>query len=1100
MKRQNIFLRQSNIKKIEEFDEPLAQPGKIFLAEIHGSAQRFLKVKKLSKYIRFCKCCLLPSETPGVVIPYTCLDNKEDFGIGIQLYFYYIFFCSIICLVSLVLCSIPAMVFSKRYYDDVEKHCESYFYSKEGNLTYNKSVIGEKLHPELSTNSTNCYKYLGITSSSGSSDDNIIKTDWIMKFSSDNVINYYNLFKEKSKEPDKITEVLFDYCFMHFLTSIILLIINFFFIHYVNLINDKEDFESTTPRDYTLLIHGVTRPNKDITKLQHLKNILTEISKNYFRLEVHKIIPCYNLVELYKLTKNVFEDKIKIYHAYNFKRQKNLHTKYLKQNKTYSKIFNYNYNYDVINNDAEKKNLNNNNDDTNITNINNINNINLNTLTNINNNNKTSLINQNNNLSSNQLNQNNNTEIYIHDQNLGYYKQVLWMVFATPLNKIEQRIAKNNQKIKEIEKDLADNPDKHSSGTYFVVFKYIKMKDKFYEFFPVHTIPRIFLYIKYFFQNIIFSGMVSDKTKRANYIKKEITVEYATEAYEVVWQNMGYSLCSKSLYLLASIVTTIVLICFSFLIIFYLNSVQFNLTEGKNIHKFYEYLLSFLISIIISLINSLGRKLLKLVTKRFEAIETKTDYYISLSIKMSIFTFINTDIVPLLSNYFQSDWNENSILLNNIFMIFLTNFTLKPLVFYLNPNLLVKLSKRARARKEIEGLPLEESTYTQDELNRLFQNPSMSMCYKYSFYTNIILTTFFYMSLFPLGVVFSFVGLLLSYFLEIVHLGFYKRPEVLNSRLCKCFIHHFKVVIGVFAVGNFVFLRDVEKHYDIDWSLINLILFIIIAFIPYHEIKFNLLGVTEGEITKGSYDEYELMFPTDYEKQNPLTKKAAMIKYFKLLRKSNLIDDIQNEYLTNRIKKESAMVNYYKTSKNVGNILNYYEFQNQFVRLKKKYKFIKLMKNKNRKLNTYEVFINQKARERRETLASINPINELRKSNNRKITDNVIDIQTNTNNLEDYSQLGYDKNYKIKGLVEDNPKYRRRISKHMREALFQSVKDQGLYSETEDESDDDDDSLKSDNSDESSKNIYSDVNNSSNNYKHDGEYKITYIENDESKK
>ena len=139
-------------------------------------------------------------------------------------------------------------------------------------------------------------------------------------------------------------------------------------------------------------------------------------------------------------------------------------------------------------------------------------------------------------------------------------------------------------------------------------------------------------------------------------------------------------------------------------------------------------------------------------------------------------------------------------------------------------------------------------------------------------------------------------------------------------------------------------------------------------------------------------------------------------------------------------------------------------------------------------------------RERRETLASINPINELRKSNNRKITDNVIDIQTNTNNLEDYSQLGYDKNYKIKGLVEDNPKYRRRISKHMREALFQSVKDQGLYSETEDESDDDDDSLKSDNSDESSKNIYSDVNNSSNNYKHDGEYKITYIENDESKK
>ena len=53
---------------------------------------------------------------------------------------------------------------------------------------------------------------------------------------------------------------------------------------------------------------------------------------------------------------------------------------------------------------------------------------------------------------------------------------------ATPLNEIEQRIAKNNKKIKEIEKDLEENPDKHSSGTYFVVFKYIKIKDKLYNF------------------------------------------------------------------------------------------------------------------------------------------------------------------------------------------------------------------------------------------------------------------------------------------------------------------------------------------------------------------------------------------------------------------------------------------------------------------------------------------------------------------------------------------------------------------------------------------------------------------------------------------
>ena len=64
MENKNSGLRSSKIDKIEEFDEPLAMPGKIFLAEIHGSAQHFLKIKKLSKYIRFSKLPLkvvLPS-------------------------------------------------------------------------------------------------------------------------------------------------------------------------------------------------------------------------------------------------------------------------------------------------------------------------------------------------------------------------------------------------------------------------------------------------------------------------------------------------------------------------------------------------------------------------------------------------------------------------------------------------------------------------------------------------------------------------------------------------------------------------------------------------------------------------------------------------------------------------------------------------------------------------------------------------------------------------------------------------------------------------------------------------------------------------------
>ena len=506
---------------------------------------------------------------------------------------------------------------------------------------------------------------------------------------------------------------------------------------------------------------------------------------------------------------------------------------------------------------------------------------------------------------------------------------------------------------------------------------------------------------------------------------------------------------------------TIILI--SFAIVYILNYCQFELTESEGKHTFSEYVLSFVISIIIAQINSLSRKLLKLVTRHIEVNETKTNYYTSLSLKITIFTFINTSIVPLVSTIIQRDYDSNQILLNNLFLIFLTNFTLHPIVLYLNPNLLVKLLKRARAIKKLEGIPVKESIYTQDELNRLFQNPSMSIYYKYSFYSNVILTTLFYMSLFPLGAIFSFLGLLLSYFLEIVHLGFYKRPEMLNSNLCKCFINHFKVAVAIFAIGNYIFLKDVEKHFDINWSLINLILFIVIAIIPYHSFHFNLLGVTEGEMAKGSYDEYELTFPTDYEKQNPLTKKEAMIKYFDRLREINSLNNIQYNFLIDKVKKENPMINYYKISKNVGNVLHYFEFQNQYAKIKRKKKFIREQKNAKRKLDNYTIYVNQKAKERREFLGIIYNLNDT-KSKNKEISalnnnvNNFIDIMDSSMNINDSSPnrtINDNEKYKVKASIKENQKLKRKINAYMRKSLYQDIKDQGIYSDTEEENEDD---------------------------------------------
>ena len=938
------------------------------------------------------------------------------------------------------------MVFSIRYTNDLTEHCNIYHTDKmainamNNNITNNGLLLNESFY----TSNDYCLKYLTSDENKNTNKTSIdlgkiISSDWILKMSADNIKNYHEIFKEKNQEnADKINDILINYSFMYFLTGITLLIINFFFVHFFNMLNDADEFQDITPKDFTILIHGVKK--QKITRKQYLINLINEISDKYFKLEIHQIIPFYNLVELYKLTKEVFEDRTKIYHARNLKRQKDLNEKYKSELKN-----------EIIDENETKP----------INTVESGMNIKVKSL--LRNPSQISILNQN---DENELNSNYN--------NIYYFSKFLCFTKAHSLNKIQERINKNKEKILEIEKDISQNPDNYNCGTYFIVFKYVKMRDQFYDFFPISLSSKIYYLIKYFFQNILFQKCVSEEKKRLNFIKISFKVEHATEAYEVLWKNLGYTALHKYLYLLLSICVTIILVSISLCIVLIFNHFQYILTEKNSKSKtFWKYLLSFLISIFISITNALGRYILEKVTSIFETIETRTGYYISLSAKISFFTFINTAIVPLLSNYIREEWGNNQILLNNVLMIFITNITLTPFIFYIGPGFILKISRRAKARLDLEDIPWEDSPYTQGELNEIFENPKMDLCYKYSFFINILLTFFFYMPIFPLGFVFGLVSLILSYFLETYYLGFYKRPEVLNARLAKFFIQNFKIVVMVFFLGNYIFFSSVNVHHEFNWALFNFIFFLVVVFIPYNDININILGITEGVVKKGAYEDYELMFPTDYEKQNPLTKKKAMIKYFKKLARMSLIDKNQSNYLIKNTNEESYMESYYKTSKNIGNILNSYEFQRQFIKSKKKYKFMKKIRQKKKSLIengvpteshiSTENIINSK------NLDNYNTINNSKLSKDINILDSTNAKKKRMSTIKEEKEsaisekMGNDNDNKNENnnanMILEKEKLKNskkeKISKYMRKTLFQQIKNEGLYDDSEEESEDD---------------------------------------------
>ena len=275
--------------------------------------------------------------------------------------------------------------------------------------------------------------------------------------------------------------------------------------------------------------------------------------------------------------------------------------------------------------------------------------------------------------------------------------------------------------------------------------------------------------------------------KRKDYIKLKLCVDVsnATEPFEVHWENMGHTRCEINCYKIISFISTIGLIIVSLGIIIGLNNAQYAIEDDKFAGKtFVKYLLSLLISVMLSVSTIVGEIVLEKLSI-MEKIENKTSFYVSFSIKLTVYTFIIIAILPLVSNYINGNWGNNDLLVNNMLMIFIMNILLPPILFYLSPGLLIKNYKRIKATLDLNNVKLEDSIYTQGELNEIFENPTMNICFKYSYITNIFLVSLFYLSIFPIGMVFGFFGLLITYISEYFYVGKYKRPEILNSKLCK---------------------------------------------------------------------------------------------------------------------------------------------------------------------------------------------------------------------------------------------------------------------------------------------------------------------------
>jgi len=295
------------------------------------------------------------------------------------------------------------------------------------------------------------------------------------------------------------------------------------------------------------------------------------------------------------------------------------------------------------------------------------------------------------------------------------------------------------------------------------------------------------------------------------YLKRNVKFEAAPEPEDIIFENLEITTFSKNIR--TFIIHIIFIVCFSLGINVALDRIQV-LVDKKNEgnHVIYLYLISFLILIILKIIDLLLEFVLDKLTKKERQI-SKTDEYLSRSVKLALYSFLNDAISPLISElaFNKSDGYEN--LISDMLLIFLENAFFTPIFWTINFEYfknkfkiyLLERKVKRNDKGEIIEQNKEEIGETQKELNELYELSDMEIVEKYSYIVKTLLMSFFYIPIFPLGLIISFFGFLFAYWLEKFNFAnMYKKPEMLNRHIAEFYVNYFIVVFFAYGVGDYI--------------------------------------------------------------------------------------------------------------------------------------------------------------------------------------------------------------------------------------------------------------------------------------------------------
>ena len=885
--------------------------GEIKYAELHGKANRPLRQVKdeLDLSIQKCPCCNLPApDEKGEFLKfYSTCDNPDDFsncGQGVVLYYSFIKYIIVNLFIVAVCISCFNIYFSYKYYTELEKVCNNFYKATYAQDTKFKEICKFYFTEVEDEN----FEYYSLVDS------------FFFRFSSINIKDYRNLYEYLNPgNSGPFNSTVINISRINFCCLIFIFILNLIYILFLYNKSNGADYLVFTVSDYSIFltnlydVHG--KFLNILKEIENNKKTYQEKGKNFIpELHYKKIggVPQEGMSELdifqiflkNKIITGKFSEKFtinRIDFCYKLEEITRFQKIYEKRLALISEI---EFDPKVK---KENKNENLEGDDRKITTYP-----------------KFRLKKEKNILE-------------------GTEKCVFYFLCCKKertLDRIKKEKDFIEKKINEITEDAKKNTSNYFGGAAFITFETIKEQELYLKNLPNNAID----YFIEFLRNIgyIFcSCCINKSSENIYYLKRNIKFEAAPEPEDIIFENLETKPFAKIMRTILVYIISIIICGVSFGIIVALNELQVYVdSRDSSGHVILLYIISLAITGVTSGIDIFLEIVLKSLTQ-IEKQSTKTDFSLSYSIKLTLFTFLNGALLPLFSEVFINKSDGYEILISNMLMKFLVNAFVSPLLWTLNFGYFFKKFQICLIERKIENekdKSEEEKTFdkNQKELNELYELPPMNVELKYSYIFKTLLMSFLYIPIFPLGIIISLLGLLLGYWLEKFNFAnMYKRPEMLNRQIAENYVSYFVLILFAYGVGDYIFLNDV---FDTKvWSLLNIIIFGVLIIIPYHQLlSRDILEVDESALNNQKYDDAYPSFFIDYERANPMTQKDGNLKYQKTLKDLGYIKNDEYEKNISYINSANPMELYVKKRRNhfrggySGGYSNQNYYNNQF--------------------------------------------------------------------------------------------------------------------------------------------------------------------------